>query len=78
MFNIQHYFKNGASEFYFLHCYRVSFFQGSWEHWRNRVQEYIYPPDSKPEYSSILVPNVDNVCTDFLTSTIADQGKVRC
>eukprot|EP00111_Clytia_hemisphaerica_P005698 TCONS_00016530-protein len=48
---------------------------GDWEHWRNRVQEYIYPPDSKPEYSSILVPNVDNVCTDFLTSTIAKQGK---
>lgn len=49
--------------------------EGEWEHWRNRVQEYIYPSDSKPEYSSILVPNVDNVCTDFLTDTIAKQGK---
>ncbi|XP_047128116.1 dynein axonemal heavy chain 8 isoform X1 [Hydra vulgaris] len=48
---------------------------GDWEHWRNRVEEYIYPSDSKPSYSSILVPNVDNVCIDFLTNTIAKQGK---
>ena len=49
---------------------------GNWEHWRNRVQEYIYPSDSKPEYSSILVPNVDNVRTSFLMETIAKQHKV--
>ena len=50
---------------------------GNWEHWLNRVQEYIYPSDSKPEYSSILVPNVDNVRTSFLMETIAKQNKVR-
>ena len=54
----------------------LSFAKGDWEHWRNRVEEYIYPSDSKPSYSSILVPNVDNVCIDFLTNTIAKQGKV--
>ena len=48
---------------------------GEWEHWNNRVNDYIYPPDSIPEYSSILVPNVDNVRTDFLTSLIAKQDK---
>ncbi|XP_070548103.1 dynein axonemal heavy chain 8-like [Ptychodera flava] len=48
---------------------------GEWEHWSNRVQEYIYPPDSVPEYSSILVPNVDNVRTNFLIDTIAMQSK---
>ncbi|KAK3736698.1 hypothetical protein QZH41_011488 [Actinostola sp. cb2023] len=48
---------------------------GNWEHWNNRVQEYIYPPDSKPEYSSILVPNVDNVRTSVLIDTISKQGK---
>lgn len=50
---------------------------GNWEHWLNRVQEYNYPPDYKPEYSSILVPNVDNVRTSFLMETIAKQSKVR-
>ncbi|CAF0945608.1 unnamed protein product [Adineta steineri] len=48
---------------------------GQWQHWSNRVPEYIYPKDSIPEYSSILVPNVDNVRTDFLIDTIAKQEK---
>ena len=49
---------------------------GNWEHWSSRVQEYDYPKDSIPEYASILVPNVDNVCTTFLIDTIAKQHKV--
>ena len=48
---------------------------GNWEHWKNHVAEYIYPPDSTPIYASILVPNVDNVRTDFLIHTIAKQSK---
>ena len=40
-----------------------------------QVPEYGYPKDSIPEYLSILVPNVDNVRTDFLIDTIAKQGK---
>jgi len=48
---------------------------GQWQHWINRVPEYNYPKDSIPEYSSILVPNVDNVRTDFLIDTIAKQEK---
>ncbi|CAF0865917.1 unnamed protein product [Didymodactylos carnosus] len=48
---------------------------GKWEHWSKLVPEYIYPKDSIPEYSSILVPNVDNVRTDFLIHTIAKQEK---
>ena len=48
---------------------------GEWEHWNNRVTSYIYPPDSVPEYSSILVPNVDNVRTDFLIDLISKQDK---
>uniref|UniRef100_A0A671WTD6 Dynein, axonemal, heavy chain 5 n=1 Tax=Sparus aurata TaxID=8175 RepID=A0A671WTD6_SPAAU len=49
--------------------------QGQWEHWSNKVPEYIYPKDHIPDYSSILVPNVDNVRTDFLMQTIMKQKK---
>ncbi|XP_022821404.1 dynein heavy chain 8, axonemal-like [Spodoptera litura] len=48
---------------------------GGWEHWSESVENYIYPPDSIPEYASILVPNVDNVCITFLIDTIASQNK---
>lgn len=48
---------------------------GEWIHWSSRVEDYIYPPDRVPEYASILVPNVDNVCTTFLIDTIAKQNK---
>ena len=49
--------------------------KGEWEHWDNRVPQYVYPTDSTPEYSSILVPNTDNVRTDFLINAIARQEK---
>ncbi|XP_043563465.1 dynein axonemal heavy chain 5-like [Chiloscyllium plagiosum] len=48
---------------------------GNWLHWSTQVEEYIYPVDTIPEYGSILVPNVDNVRTNFLIHNIAKQGK---
>ncbi|XP_077576575.1 dynein axonemal heavy chain 5 isoform X2 [Stigmatopora nigra] len=48
---------------------------GQWTHWCTQVDEYVYPSEITPEYSSILVPNVDNVRTDFLIQTIARQDK---
>ncbi|KAK5935878.1 hypothetical protein CgunFtcFv8_021195 [Champsocephalus gunnari] len=49
--------------------------RGEWEHWSNKVPEYVYPKDHVPDYSSILVPNVDNVRTNFLLQTIVKQRK---
>lgn len=49
---------------------------GDWEHWNKKLQPYFYPTDSIPEYASILVPNVDNIRTNFLIDTIAKQNKV--
>uniref|UniRef100_A0A8C1K9Z1 Dynein, axonemal, heavy chain 5 like n=1 Tax=Cyprinus carpio TaxID=7962 RepID=A0A8C1K9Z1_CYPCA len=48
---------------------------GEWDLWSTRVPEYHYPKDSVPDYASILVPNVDNIRTDFLMQTIMKQGK---
>ncbi|KAH9487618.1 Dynein heavy chain 8, axonemal, partial [Bulinus truncatus] len=48
---------------------------GRWQHWRNKVEEYIYPSDSVPLFASILVPNVDNVRSDFLIEIISKQNK---
>ncbi|XP_075060558.1 dynein axonemal heavy chain 8 [Mixophyes fleayi] len=48
---------------------------GDWEHWNKRVQEYSYPTDHIPHYTSILVPNIDSVRTLFLIDSIARQHK---
>ena len=40
------------------------------------MEEYIYPKDHNPDFLSILVPNVDNVRTDYLIQIVSNQGKV--
>ncbi|CBY15208.1 unnamed protein product, partial [Oikopleura dioica] len=48
---------------------------GSWEPWSVRVDKYDYPTDSIPDFNKILIPNVDNVRTDFLMGLIMKQEK---
>ncbi|KAB0798200.1 hypothetical protein PPYR_09193 [Photinus pyralis] len=48
---------------------------GKWQHWKERIDEFSYPSDNVLDYTSILVPNVDNTRTTFLIKTIAQLGK---
>lgn len=48
---------------------------GQWAHWMTKVEPFLYPTDSIIPFRSILVPNVDNIRTDFLMETIAKQRK---
>jgi dynein heavy chain len=48
---------------------------GEWGHWNDRVLDYEYPRDHTPDYSSLLIPNVDNSRTDFLIELISKQEK---
>jgi len=48
--------------------------EGNWQHWKVKVEDYNYPKNFIPEFSSILVPNVDNVRTQYLIKTIGTQS----
>ncbi|CAG7835361.1 unnamed protein product [Allacma fusca] len=46
-----------------------------WKPWQDRVASYVLPENYTNEYSSILVPTIDNVRTNFLVNTVASQRK---
>ncbi|KAG6453385.1 hypothetical protein O3G_MSEX008144 [Manduca sexta] len=48
---------------------------GKWELWDDLVMNYQYPDTATPDYSTILVPIVDNVRINYLIHCIAKQGK---
>lgn len=48
---------------------------GQWEHWRNLVSVYVYPENTTPEFSTILVPIIDNARIEYLVGTIANQER---
>jgi dynein heavy chain len=58
--------------------YLVDINTGKWEHWNTKVEEFHYPRDPEiplPTYEDILVPNMDNVRTEFLIDIVANQNK---
>ncbi|KAJ1563094.1 Dynein heavy chain 5, axonemal [Cladochytrium tenue] len=48
---------------------------GQWIHWKEKVPVWNYPQDHSPEFSSIIIPTVDNVRTEFLIETVTKQQK---
>ncbi|XP_014673733.1 PREDICTED: dynein heavy chain 5, axonemal-like [Priapulus caudatus] len=49
--------------------------RGSWQHWKTKVPGFEYPSNFTVAYPTILVPNVDNVRTEFLINAISAMGK---
>ena len=49
--------------------------EGEWRHWSERVTEYSYPKEYVPEFTTILIPNVDNIRSEYLMNLIAKQKK---
>lgn len=52
--------------------------KGNWEHWNSRVPLYTYPTDTVPEYTSILVPNVDNTRYAYTVQYLYNHNIAQC
>jgi dynein heavy chain len=48
---------------------------GKWQHWKEVVVDWIYPSENAPEFSSIIIPMVDNVRSEYLIDLLNKQGK---
>lgn len=48
---------------------------GNWQNWKTLVTNYVYPEYATPDFSSILIPIVDNVRIDYLVGSIAQQER---
>ena len=46
---------------------------GEWEHWSKSVPEWAYPADYSPEFSSIMVPTVDNVRMEYMLHALVEH-----
>jgi len=72
----KHYMRYYEPQKYFLLFIVLKYdVLGKWEHWETMLDTYVYPENSTPDYSSILVPIVDNVRINYLINTVAKQER---
>jgi dynein heavy chain len=50
---------------------------GRWVHWNTRLQPYIYLKEETPEFSTILIPTVDNLRIEYLMNLLS-RGGISC
>ena len=54
--------------------YNVNVHNGKWFHWNTLIDDYV-PPEITPQvYSSLLIPNVSSIRTEFLIDVAAKNG----
>ena len=54
--------------------YKVCIHSGKWTHWDTMVENYV-PPEITPQvYSSLLIPNVSSIRTEFLIDLVMKSG----
>jgi dynein heavy chain len=47
--------------------------QCPWGHWDTGAQPYLYPKEGVLEFSNILIPEVENLCIEFLMSLLSQS-----
>ncbi|EUB61781.1 Dynein heavy chain 5, axonemal [Echinococcus granulosus] len=55
--------------------YRVDHQHGRWDYWGSSVPSYDYPKRGYVEFERVLVPNQDNVITEFLVQNVCKTGR---
>jgi dynein heavy chain len=49
-----------------------------WQHWREKVPDWIYPKhEENPKYSQLIIPTMDSVRYEKLFSLLHSVNKVR-
>ncbi|VDM33429.1 unnamed protein product [Hydatigera taeniaeformis] len=54
--------------------YRVDYQHGRWDYWGSLVPSYDYPRWGYVEFERVLVPNQDNVVTEYLMQSVCKTG----
>lgn len=54
--------------------YNVNVHTGRWFHWNTLISDYVPPEITPLSYSSLLIPNVSSVRTEFLIDVVARNG----
>jgi hypothetical protein len=55
--------------------YNVCIHTGKWTHWDTMIKNYTPPEITPLVYSSLLIPNVSSIRTDFLIDLAVNEGR---